>query len=725
MQDQRKPKAQLITELTELRQQLAALQAQQTDHKQAQEELRLRHELFHKVVLSISDHIYVSEITKEGLYRNLYISPHAVDLTGYPLENFTRAWSFWPTQVIHPDDRAAAAAQAAQLAGGRNSEVEYRMIRADGEVIWVRDSGKAHYDERTRSRIIYGIVSDITERKRLEAQLSAIYQLSQELNLLRNEKKIFERVLETIAGVLGVNHASYGLINDKTKQLEYHDQLTNGVLKQVNLQVPLDGATDIGAAVAQSGQAMIVADTMQDSRYTSTIFAARSCLSAPIKINNQVIGVLNIDSVKPNRFTANDQQLLQTLADQAATAIENARLYKELGQRVEELASMNMIGQAITSTLDLQETLTIITDHAVRLFNARSASLALYDKTKDRLWFDAISGDQANPIQRKRLTLDNSIVGWVIQHADPLLIADISQDSRFFAEFGQRADMAAHSVLCYPLQTRFETIGALEVISKKNGAFSRNDLRLLSWLAMPAVTAIENARLYEEVNNGRSRLQSLSHRLVEIQETERRRVARELHDEAGQTLASLMVGLRLLENEAGNPETIPARVAELKRTTDSVLENLHRLAMDLHPATLDHLGLVPALRQYVETFGRQHHLTLQFETVGFDDERRLPLEIETNLYRIVQEALANVTRHAQATHADVLLERRGQQIVVVVEDDGIGFEPETKKLSGRLGLVGMRERAEMMGGKLEIESTIGVGTTIYVEISYADSNSNR
>jgi signal transduction histidine kinase len=216
----------------------------------------------------------------------------------------------------------------------------------------------------------------------------------------------------------------------------------------------------------------------------------------------------------------------------------------------------------------------------------------------------------------------------------------------------------------------------------------------------------------------------LSHRLVQIQETERRHIARELHDEAGQTLASLMVGLRLLEKEANNPKAIPIRIAELKRTTDGVLENLHRLAMDLHPATLDHLGLVATLRQYVETFGAQYQLILQFETVGFDNEQRLPPTIETNLYRIVQEALSNVARHAQATHADVLLERRGGQIVTIIEDNGIGFDPETKKASNRLGLLGMRERAEMMGGRLEIESAPGAGTTIYVETPYASSYSH-
>jgi signal transduction histidine kinase len=155
--------------------------------------------------------------------------------------------------------------------------------------------------------------------------------------------------------------------------------------------------------------------------------------------------------------------------------------------------------------------------------------------------------------------------------------------------------------------------------------------------------------------------------------------------------------------------------------TDNVLENLHRLAMDLRPASLDYLGLVAALRQHIQSFNRQHgHLTTaQFEAIAFDQER-LPSLVETTLYRIAQEALTNVARHAQATQVDVLLKRRGERLVMIIEDNGVGFDVETMVQKQRLGLVGMRERAEMMDGSLAIESVPGAGTTIYVEVPYAD-----
>jgi signal transduction histidine kinase len=240
-----------------------------------------------------------------------------------------------------------------------------------------------------------------------------------------------------------------------------------------------------------------------------------------------------------------------------------------------------------------------------------------------------------------------------------------------------------------------------------------------------AAVAIQNAWLFEQVRAGRERLQSLSRRLVEAQEAERHYVARELHDEAGQALTSLLFGLRQLEPQLSDPAQA-AQVAELKQITNGLFESLHRLAADLRPASLDHLGLVPVLQQYVKVMGDRYGLIAQFKAVGFNGER-MSSEIETALYRIVQEALTNIGRHARATRADVLLKRRGDRVVVVVEDNGLGFDAEIGRFAqdGHLGLVGMQERVEMLGGSLTIESAAGAGTTIVVEVPNDHSYSDR
>ncbi len=157
------------------------------ERKQIDEALRQSEQRFRQVVSSISDHIYVTEVTAAGKHINLYISPHVQALTGYPVEKFTNDWSFWPTVVIHPDDRAAAAIQAAHLAQGQNSQVEYRLIRADGKIIWVRDSGQSEKDRSQQSLITYGVVSDITIRKQAEAELAHARDVALEASRLKSQ----------------------------------------------------------------------------------------------------------------------------------------------------------------------------------------------------------------------------------------------------------------------------------------------------------------------------------------------------------------------------------------------------------------------------------------------------------------------------------------------------------------------------------------------------------
>lgn len=224
----------------------------------------------------------------------------------------------------------------------------------------------------------------------------------------------------------------------------------------------------------------------------------------------------------------------------------------------------------------------------------------------------------------------------------------------------------------------------------------------------------------EEVLQRNRELGILSRRLVEIQESERQYISRELHDETGQALTSLMLRLGMLERDMQRGISVADRVAELKQTVEEVLEGLHGLAMDLRPSSLDHVGLVPALRQYAERTTERHGLLVDFGALGLG-EQRLPQQMEITIYRIVQEALVNVVRHAQATHADVILERRPGQVRVIVEDNGRGFDMTEAMYSGRLGLLGMRERVEMLGGRLMIDSAPGMGTMVLVEVPYDGS----
>jgi len=268
-----------------------------------------------------------------------------------------------------------------------------------------------------------------------------------------------------------------------------------------------------------------------------------------------------------------------------------------------------------------------------------------------------------------------------------------------------------------PLLGRSRLLGVLNIVNDDPARFDDLGLTLLGAIGRQLGVAIENARLWEELKRREELRGQLLEQIIIAQEEERRRIARELHDQTGQALTSLLVGLHTLETDPN-----PKRLHELKEIVTSTLDGVRNLALELRPSVLDDLGLVPALQRYVRTCAA-YNLAVDFQTVGLDS-LRLPAPLETALYRIVQEALTNVVRHAHACQVSLLLEAREDAVVAIVEDDGCGFEVE-RLMRGPvdehwLGLHGMRERAELLGGRLTIESAPGVGTTVFVELPLSE-----
>jgi signal transduction histidine kinase len=271
------------------------------------------------------------------------------------------------------------------------------------------------------------------------------------------------------------------------------------------------------------------------------------------------------------------------------------------------------------------------------------------------------------------------------------------------------------AVVYLPLSFGEKPIGRLALMSKDPAFFTSDLTILLNSYANLAAVAIQNTWLLDQVKSGNERLHALSHRLMKVQETERLNLSRELHDESAQVISAMMVQLGLLERDAENPEMIRKYVQQLKHFASDVLSNLHEMAVRLRPASLDHLGLVSALEQYIADFGRQHNMDIQFEAIGVNGKRH-SIEIEIAFFRVVQESLMNVSLHANATRVDVLLNQFKDSLNLIIEDNGVGFIPEDVVAYTHLGLFGMRERVEMFGGTLSIESGIGKGTTIQVEV---------
>ena len=411
----------------------------------------------------------------------------------------------------------------------------------------------------------------------------------------------------------------------------------------------------------------------------------------------------------------------------AASASEQRRAEETLRNQVDELAALNDASRQFLENTERQ----IIADTICRLAVERFGLLAA--------WINPLPVEEklASPLavfppdlrsdgQLVELhTLMPEIRQWILD-AERTGLAGVFHDQSSFQPLNNGIFAGKHlgSIAFFPLRYGKEQAGILIVAGDEPGSFSKERLLLLQSYGNLAAIAIQNTWLFDQVRMGNEQLHALSHRLMEVQEAERMHLSRELHDESGQALAGLMMNLGLLERDAESPELVRSHAAELKRIASEVLENLHSLAVKLRPASLDHLGLVTALQQYIQEFNRQYHLDVQFETVGID-ESRLSVELESALFRIVQESLTNVALHAHATQVDVLLNRRNRIVVLTVEDNGIGFNPKQPVDEARLGLFGMRERVEMLSGKLIVESSPGKGTVISVEVPIGDAHPDR
>lgn len=392
----------------------------------------------------------------------------------------------------------------------------------------------------------------------------------------------------------------------------------------------------------------------------------------------------------------------------AAATIERREATKAAQQRAEELGTLSDSSKTFLDNFDIDNIY-----HTI-------CRLAVMRLGLDVAWIESpVGGDDSHldafhglpPLAINTLTKEwESTLGTEEQHSSQILSGDDLPDSK-------RTNLTYNSFAIFPLIFSNKTIGLLKMLSKNKGFFTHDKQVLIQSFANLAVVVIQNTLLFEELRTTNRQLHALSQRLIQAQEEERLHLSRELHDESGQLLAALTVQFGLLEREA--PESFRSRVAELKENANAIQRNLHRLAVNLRPASLDHLGLITALQQFVREFSRQNNIPVDFETLGLA-EKRMPAEIETALFRTVQEALTNVVLHAQATRVDVLLSSTNGHVNTIIEDNGIGFIPASNGTEEQLGLFGMRERIEMLGGTLSIESAPGKGTTVKAELPSHD-----
>jgi len=628
--------------------------------------------------------------------------------------------------------------------------------------------------ERTR---LYEAEKEAREKAEAAAvRIASLQVVTGAFSQALTPEQVAQVVLEQGLAVLGATAGSIVLLNDQKNKLEilhatgYGDDL----IKHWE-HFPLDAPAPLAEAV-RTGEPVFLESAEAAKRFptiTSQIQQTgnQSWASIPLGVEGRIIGAMGLSFFQPQAFAADDRDFILALGQHCAQALERARLFEaeriargratrlnaELEQRVRErTAELEESNQQLIETnaqleeevrerlrvesrlhlqirrtdalvrtaarlnaeLDLDKVLMAVCEEAAQAMEVAVAIVNLYDPAQDALIY--AWGYGLPPSFRERLEpLPRTIYEDYIREKGPLVVTPDMQTLKGLPNLELYKSLEVRSTASVSLMEDGKLVGRLFVASVKEiHPFSDNDLALLQGLADQAAVAIQNARLLEELRASREQLRRLTQQVVATQEEERRRLSRELHDELGQVLSVLKISLEMLQRDM--PPDMPQirqPVAEAIELADDLIGQMRFLAYDLRPPALDTLGLSPALERFCRDFAQRTKLTITYTGTKLPP---LSETVSVTFYRLLQEALTNVIRHAQAQKVKVILTYDDQQLMLSITDNGRGFDTHTVLAASTrpqgMGLLGMRERVELLGGSLEIEAKSGQGTRLTASI---------
>ena len=393
--------------------------------------------------------------------------------------------------------------------------------------------------------------------------------------------------------------------------------------------------------------------------------------------------------------------------------------YGELEQKTRELAALLAVGKVVTSSFDLEELLSKSLDTIIEVAPVNAAEIWLVDE-ENALTLRCYRGTHRDAfLEKTRFSLGEGIPGIVAQKRAPILVHNLPDDDRFLRKEVTKAGF--HTLCALPLLYQRKLVGALLVAALSAEAIrGQRELRLLEGIGEWLAIAIENAHLYQQVQDKDKARQELLQEMFSIQEEERRRIAHELHDETSQVLSSLSANLEVAVGMLpGGTDEVKSILRKAQTLSTNILEETHKLIYQLRPTLLDDLGLVAATRWLIDNTLGTGGIKTGFKVIG--RERRLSTKVETTVFRVIQEAVTNIARHARARNAVVALHFKKGAIAVHISDDGCGFgvaeAVSSKERPRGLGLLGMQERVELINGIISILSYPGSnGTKVEIEI---------
>jgi signal transduction histidine kinase len=538
-------------------------------------------------------------------------------------------------------------------------------------------------------------------------------------------------VVEAAARVTRAAYCALGVLGPDRRISRF---ITTGISDEEREQLgnPPTGRGILGVLIDQARPLRLhnLADDPRSVGFPPHHPPMRSFLGVPVEGRDAVYGNLYLTEAPDGAFTDEDERIVLLLAGMAAVAIENARLYQDATEQAQQArraaqarVALTGAAAAVLNEHHLLEAMRLVAREAVRLLNVRLVAVGVPDEFAGVIRYEIAEGPAADDFDTSAVPLADSFAGSV-------LLAGVSihvdgRESSAIGGFASAKRLAGHDVIAQPVVVGDKPAAVLLAADREDGVpLGSDDQELLVVLATFAAIAVRTsrslareraraealARLRLAQTDAESRRETLS-RVVDTQERERRRLAQDLHDRTAGGLTSVLFALRRLERELAD-EAQRAQLAEARKGVAAAIEDVRDLIADLRPKVLDDFGLGPALERLCETIERRSGLAVRPELgEGLD---RLPMDVATAAYRIVQEALGNVARHAGAQTAVVTAAMLGEQLVVTVEDDGSGFGAGTGTLG--YGIEGMIERARMVAGRVDLESPAGGGARVRFEL---------
>jgi len=439
-------------------------------------------------------------------------------------------------------------------------------------------------------------------------------------------------------------------------------------------------------------------------------------INTPLLKETQVLGSLSLVLAEDIPFNPTSRDTLihfaRGIGRLASSIADTSRAKKQY----KELDLIYQVGQALANTLDISELLETVMQLSANMLNAAASSIMLIDEARKELVFEVTHSPKAAILNRYRITMDEGIAGWVATHGQSVIVNDVHNDPRFSRKVDTRTGFLTQSIAAVPLTLKGKVMGVLEVLNKySEGGFDKNDLRLMTSIAAQAAIALENARLYQSVRHEREKI-------INAQEEVRKELSRNLHDGAVQNLSAISMSLEYAQNLLKfKPDAVLDELISIQELAHQAARDARLILFELRPIILETQGLLPALEYYVAQLNENENLIV--ETDLSPPATRLSRNVAGTIFSIIQEAVNNIKRHAQASHIKITVSADAQNMLVQVKDNGVGFDvakiQDEYEHRGSFGLLNMKERTELISGVLTIDSKIkgvGRGTTVTLSV---------